>query len=127
MDSAAYDIHYDIVSVILILMYQGYVPLSYRNIYSFLFFHGQKSARPVRGMNYGVPLGILCGKQKKNPALRDSPPADNPQQRHHSNDLSLLLACLVAHCAGRLTCGLAGRLALAASALLHGILQSLRI
>ena len=86
-----------------------------------------EATRPVRGMNYGVPLGILCGKQKKNPALRDSPPADNPQQRHHSNDLSLLLACLVAHCAGRLTCGLAGCLALAASALLQTIVHGLCI
>ena len=41
--------------------------------------------------------------------------------------LSVVLAALVSYGAGSLACGLAGRLALAASALLHGVLQSLRI
>lgn len=35
-------------------------------------------------MENAASLSILYGKQKKNPALRDSPPADRPQQRHHS-------------------------------------------
>ncbi len=41
--------------------------------------------------------------------------------------LFVVLAGLISHRAGCLTCGLAGRLTLAASALLHRVLQGLRI
>ena len=44
-----------------------------------------------------------------------------------SGILPVVLAALISYGAGSLACGLAGCLALAASAFLHGLLQGLRI
>lgn len=114
MNGAAVDVQNNMITVVYILMYHLYPAFLSTLPEQFTAMPCDQGTSPAL-TKIALFFALTHNKQRLVIAAYDS--------AYSAILLFCLLTGLVSHCAGSLACRLAGSLALAASALLHGFLQ----